>query len=544
MAAPGILYVTMQPKPGLPLEQFHEWYNNEHGPTRLRLPQIFANGLRYRAIDGQEPKFLASYDITSMPLLETETYTNLRANRSPREAETIGQVDVKRYFWDLVSAKQSPLFLPIEELTDEEAEGLVLVAAEINFKDTADAAEAEAEVRKWYEEDHVEMISKIPGWLRSRLFRTSSLETAGQPPSFLVLSEYAKENGLDGEEHKAARSTPRTKETFSKYADTPSMRRYSLFYVFGPAPRDLENLSRLEASKSAFRAGDGKTLTTNDPAPSISSYVTTKDGLSIPYLLEGNPDPRAPTVAFCNSLLTSLHMWDPFVAILRAQRPQYRLLRYDARGRHAVPQPPAPATLDMLADDLAQVLDALRIPALHALVGVSQGGATALKFALRHPARLARFVACDFNAASSAANTSAWRERIAIAEGSPGISELAAQTVARWFHPANTAAARPDLVRWMTDMVAANDVEGFRYGCQALWDYDMRGAPMRGCAVPGLLVAGEADGKGALVRAMDAFRADLGPRDGGAELAIVPDAGHLPMCENPEGFWKAIEKFL
>lgn len=557
MTSPGILYVTMQPKPGLPLEQFHEWYNNEHGPTRLRLPQIFANGLRYRAIDGQEPTFLASYDITSMPLLETETYTNLRANRSPREAETIGQVDVKRYFWDLVSAKQSPLFQPVQELTDEEAEGLVLVTAQINSKDTADAAEAEAGIRKWYEEDHVEMISKIPGWLRSRLFRTSSLEAAGQPASFLVLSEYTRENGLDGEEqHKAAIATPRTQETFSKYADAPSMRRYSLFYVFGPAPRDLHNLSRLDPPKSAFRAADGKTHTTNQPAPSISSYITTKDGLSIPYLLEGKPDPQAPTVAFCNSLLTSLHMWDPFVAILQAQRPQYRLLRYDARGRHAIPSPPTPATLDMLADDLSQVLDALRIPKLHALVGVSQGGATTLQFALTHPGRLGRFVACDFNAASSAANTSAWKERIAVAESESeseeaGIGRLATQTVARWFHPANTAApgARPDLVRWMTDMVAANDVEGFRYGCQALWDYDMRAgtrtrAQMRDCAVPGLLVAGEADGKGALVRAMDGFRAGLGPRDGGAELAVVPDAGHLPMCENPEGFWKAVETFL
>lgn len=109
--APGILYVTMQPRPGLPIEQFHEWYNNEHGPTRLRLPQIFSNGLRYRAADGKDPEFLAAYDVTSMSHLETKTYTSLRENRSPREAETIGQVEVKRYFWDLVSTKQSPLFI-------------------------------------------------------------------------------------------------------------------------------------------------------------------------------------------------------------------------------------------------------------------------------------------------------------------------------------------------------------------------------------------------------------------------------------------------
>ncbi|KAM3517540.1 hypothetical protein NHJ13051_008895, partial [Beauveria bassiana] len=49
MASPGLLYVTMQPRPGLPIAQFHEWYNNEHGPTRLSIPSIFANGFRYQS---------------------------------------------------------------------------------------------------------------------------------------------------------------------------------------------------------------------------------------------------------------------------------------------------------------------------------------------------------------------------------------------------------------------------------------------------------------------------------------------------------------
>lgn len=55
----------------------------------------------------------------------------LRANRSPREAITIGQVDVKRYFYDLVHVEESPLFMPIEKLTDDEAEGLVPCCSEV-----------------------------------------------------------------------------------------------------------------------------------------------------------------------------------------------------------------------------------------------------------------------------------------------------------------------------------------------------------------------------------------------------------------------------
>ncbi|KAI1156588.1 Alpha/Beta hydrolase protein [Nemania diffusa] len=537
MAGPGSLYVTMQPEPGLPLEQFHEWYNNEHGPTRLKLPQIFTNGLRYRAKDGQEPTFLAAYDVTVMSHLETETYTSLRDNRSQREAETIGQVDVKRYFWDRVLSQQSPLFTPIEQLTDEEAEGLELVAVQLTPKEPDNSVE---EIQKWYGEEHINLLSKVPGWLRSRLFKVSSLEK-GVPTRFLALHDYAKNHGVGGPEYQAAISTPRTKELYAKYGTMSSRRVYSLFYVFGAGSRDLHSLSRLPAAAAAFTSPDGVISTTNSPSPVIESRVAAPDGLPIPYRLEGNPDPAAPTIAFCNSLLTSLHMWDPFVAILVKQRPQYRVLRYDARGRHAAS---SPSTLPILADELATLLSALRIPRLAALVGVSMGGATTLNFALTHPSKLEKLVACDFNASSSAANTAAWKDRIAVAEadlpdGTPGIARLAGQTVERWFHPATMR--KGDTVAWIRDMVAANDVQGFRYGCQALWDYDLR-PRLGGCAVPGLFVVGEGDGKGALVKAMEGFRGLVGAE--GVELAVVPETGHLPMCEDPEGFWKAVEGFL
>lgn len=539
---PGLLYVTMQPKPGLSLDQFHEWYNNEHGPTRLRLPHIFANGLRYAATDGAQPHFLAAYDVTSMHHLDTPTYTDLRANRSPREADTIGQVDVARYFYDLVSERASPHFQPPERLSDDDAEGLVLVAVE----NTVTALEgAEQLLDKWYEEEHVPMLAKVPGWLRTRRYRTATALDKDAPLKYLILHEYARENGLGGPEHTAAMSTKWRDEIFQKVIADKHRRTYSLFYVFGPGPRDLASLARLPAEK-AFVSSDARIRTTpNEGSPVLRAYATTADGLPIPYQLEGNPDPKAPTIAFCNSLLTSLHMWDPLVEILKKARPEFRILRFDARGRHAVPEPPVPATLGMLADDLAAVLAALRIEKLHALVGVSMGGATTLKFALAHPGRLGRFVACDFNVSSSDANTQAWKDRIVVAEsagenGTPGIKKLAGLTVERWFHP-HTMTAKAATAAWMTEMVADNDVQGFRYSCQALWDYNMR-EEMKACTVPGLLVVGEGDGKGALVKAMDGFKDSVG--DKGAELKVVPDAGHLPMSESPEAFWDAVKGFL
>ncbi|GFP58462.1 3-oxoadipate enol-lactonase 2 [Trichoderma asperellum] len=536
MATPGNLYVTMQPQEGLSLDQFHEWYNNEHGPTRLRLPQIFANGLRYRAADGQQPEFLATYDVTDMAHLETETYLTLRANRSPREAATIGQVDVSRYFFDLVHVRESPLFMPVEKLTDEEAEGLVAATTEITLKDTPEAKDL---FKKWFIEEHVPMIADIPGWLRSRLFVISSLET-DQPTKFLSFHDFAKDNGLLAAVQKAATDGSWKSDNFDNSVASRNRRIYSLFYTFGPAPRDLDHLSRLPPAAS-FTSADSKTSTTASSTPVLTSYITTPDSLTIPYRLEGNPSPTAPTIAFCNSLLTSLHMWDAFVDILKLNRPDLRILRYDTRGRHSIPQPPVSATLHTLADDLLTVLDALRIPKLYALVGVSMGGATCLNFVLKCPSRLDKFIACDFNATSSAANSQAWKDRVAIAEqdSGRGIHQLAERTVARWFHPVSME--RPELVKRMTEMVAGNNVEGFKHSCTALSDYDMK-PDMPSCSVPGLFVVGEGDANGVLVKAMEGFTGLLGPN--GTELKIVPNTGHLPMSEDPDAFWEAVKGFL
>lgn len=473
---------------------------------------------------------MAVYDVTSMPLLETPTYTSLRANRSAREADTISQVAVTRLFFDLHHTKQSPLFVPIETLTDEEAHGLITVAVEMTL---TDAPGAQDEYTKWYTQEHVELLSKVPGWLRSRFFKTSSVENPSKKVLFM-LHDYQKDNGLGGPEHTASMDTPWRTQVFDKYVANKSRQTFSLFYVFGPGPRDLESLSQRSAD-AAFTSPDKATST--DPS-SISSYITASDGTTtIPYRLEGNPSPSAPTIAFSNSLLTSLAMWDPLIAILKQHRPDLRILRYDFRGRHATS---SPATLPAVTSDLLTLLDGLRITKLHVLVGVSMGGVTTLNFALTHPDRVGKFVAADFNCTSSDANTQAWKDRTALAreDNGQGIKKLADQTVERWFHPASME--KKELVSWMTDIVASNDVEGFANSNTVLWDYDLK-PTLESCKVPGLLVCGEADAKGGMVKAMNGFKDQIGK---GVELRLVKETGHLPMCENPAAFWKTIEDFL
>src|SRR3954468_13487003 len=119
MPTPGLLYVTMQPKGSLPDTQFHDWYNNEHGPLRLRLPFV-ANGFRFRATDGEQPEYVALYDITDMDELTRETYLSLRTDliKTEREKKTMAQIDVGRLLYDLVDERSSPNFRPLEDQAD------------------------------------------------------------------------------------------------------------------------------------------------------------------------------------------------------------------------------------------------------------------------------------------------------------------------------------------------------------------------------------------------------------------------------------------
>src|SRR5215213_5280300 len=81
-------------------------------------------------------------------------------------------------------------------------------------------------------------------------------------------------------------------------------------------------------------------------------------------------------------------MWD---AQVRALAPRYRCLRYDMRGHGRSPATEGPVTVEVLADDLSGLLDALGIETAH-VVGLSLGGMTAQAFGIRHPERAVSLV--------------------------------------------------------------------------------------------------------------------------------------------------------
>ncbi|KAA8570143.1 hypothetical protein EYC84_002473 [Monilinia fructicola] len=526
---PGLLYVTMQPQESLPDSQWHDWYNNEHGPLRLRLPFI-TNGFRYRATDisasnpasPSHPEWMALYDVTDMAGMNTETYLRLRGPevKTEREKETMAQIKVDRKLYDYISGREIDGYKKVEEVGYDEGNYVVAFTVEVN-------EEFDEEYNKWMEEEHLPMLAKVPGWRRSRRFVTSSILGGKEGKEYLNIHEYAPENGVSGEAFQAAISTEWSKKLLATALKSKKVRHYDLYYTFGAASRDISNFSR--SYSTSWRSIDGKTNTGSNTIAEggvIESYITTPDGVDLAYRLEGSPDPTAPLIILSNSILVTYSIWTPFIQAFLASPTgkNYRILRYNTRGRTSNPGA-QPINIDLLASDIIHILDTLRVPKAACLIGVSLGGVTVLNTALNLDERVA------LSAAEAAKSPTG--ERIVG-------SELAEITTRRWFVAANYEnEALKQRFEDVKRQVEENSFEGFQKGVKALYQYDIREDMKKPGVDKGLFVVGGSDG--VLPKTMREMAGSYGR---GVDCKVIEGAGHLPMVEKPEEFADVVATFL
>ena len=489
---------------------------------------------------------MALYDISDMDELTRETYLALRGDeiKTPREKATMAQIDVDRRLYDLVEERKASDFCPLDSLPDSAASGSILVAVTLTVQ--PDQAK-EDEVDRWYREEHTEMLSRVPGWRRSRRYVTSSIDP-NAARQYVALHEYAPKNGLGGPEHQASMNTPWRNKVMTENVIEKHRRVFQWAYTFGPAPRELSSLASKDVI-GPWSSNDKRTRTLpSTTRPAVESFITTADGARLAYRLEGNTDPNAPVIVLSNSILVDWSVWDSFVEkfLSNPKNSQYRILRYLTRGR-TKEFGEKDVNIDLLASDIIALLDALRIEKAAALIGVSLGGVTVLNTSLLYPNRVSKFIACDTNSSAPESNRKAWGDRVAMAEGDGAVSaesqepiigeSLSEATTRRWF-TAESYETQPSVPAHVKEVVRNNSLAGFRQSVQALCAYDIRDR-MASASVPGLFVAGGNDG--VLPQTMQKMAADL---KGGAELKVVEKAGHLPMAEQPEKFTEVVNGFL
>ncbi|KIV90842.1 hypothetical protein PV10_05450 [Exophiala mesophila] len=579
---PGLLFVRMNPQNDLSPAEFHDWYNNEHGPTRLRLA-CCENGFRYRALDiartpysdyrtsdtssvakqdssysSPKAEWLAIYDIDDMAALEEDSYLRLRSPpwKSAREISVMSRINVDRRLYDQVYSTEVDSYKPVDTLPEGKSRLniLIVVSRTVLSSEVSD-------LLQWYKDTRIPDLKSTPEWRRTRLWRTSIpvSETAPATTEVQIIHEFAASASSSDQaslEQKARQYTVADSDWKSSTSNTPDIRPYELHYIFGSAPRHLsatapsyEHPQEGTKTAGAQDAGNGG----GNGRSRVESYIFTADGVKIPYLLEGSTDPEAPLIVLSNSVLVDWHIWDEFVDdfLSKPSNAGYRILRYSTRGRTS-DCGTTPITVDVLASDIPALLNELRVSQAAAAIGVSLGGATVLNFALRYPDRVAAVISCDTNSSSPPGNSKLWLDRIAIAkkENATGANaqgqqepiigeELAEVTVRRWAVPESyDGGYLESKLQQVKQSVRVNSLSGFEAVVKALWEYDLR--PMMPTAtVKAIFVVGAGDGK--LPTSMKEMADSYA---GGVPLKVVEGAGHLPMVEKPLEFSSIVTEFL
>lgn len=253
------------------------------------------------------------------------------------------------------------------------------------------------------------------------------------------------------------------------------------------------------------------------------------NGIQLNYQASGPAD--APTVVMSHSLAATNAMWDPQMDVLK----DYRVIRYDMRGHGESDAPDMDYSLEMLADDLLGLMDALEIDRTH-YIGLSMGGMIGQTAALKDQDRFLSLSLCDTMSRVPPEMHSAWDERIANARAD-GMEALVEGTMARWFSE-DYMAAEPAECDKVRDMIRNTKVSGFCGCCRAIQGLDLTDK-ISAITVPTQMIVGE-DDPGTPVAAHEVMHEKIE----GSELVVIPNALHFSNVEQKDAFNNAYMTFL
>ena len=251
-------------------------------------------------------------------------------------------------------------------------------------------------------------------------------------------------------------------------------------------------------------------------------------GTELFYDLTGHED--GPLIVLSNSLGTTVEMWDGVVKILARS---FRILRYDTRGHGRSPVTTGPISIKQLADDLAALLDALKIDEAH-IGGLSLGGITAQALAIHHPHKVKSLMLMATGPFLPPAET--WNTR-AITVREHGVKAIVDTVLSRWFTPSYFA-THAHRIAYYRSLFLNNNPEGYALCCEAIRDMDLRPG-LSSISTPTLVIAGAEDPVTPVSMANDL--ADAIP---GARSAVIAQASHLLAIEQPENTAALITNFL
>ncbi len=239
-------------------------------------------------------------------------------------------------------------------------------------------------------------------------------------------------------------------------------------------------------------------------------------------------------VLFLHGLTWDHTMWDAQVAALSSE---YRCLAIDLIGHGRTPDIDRDYTFWDLAGYVARFLDEVGVPSAH-VVGLSMGGMTAMRLALRHPGRVRSLALLDTDAGAEDPAKAAGYHQLAeavIAQGWEAVTDPIATILF-----GAPYLARPEHREAIRAKFAANpreSIAGRALRCVTQRD-DIRGQ-LGQIAVPTTVIVGELD-----IATPPERSEEIAAAIPGARLVRIPGAGHMSPIEAPEAVTAALREHL
>jgi 3-oxoadipate enol-lactonase len=216
----------------------------------------------------------------------------------------------------------------------------------------------------------------------------------------------------------------------------------------------------------------------------------------------------------------------------------FRLLAPDLRGFGASGVTPGTVSMAQMADDLAALLDALRVPGPVTFCGLSMGGYVAWQFALRHRQRLAKLILCDTKAVADSSEAAAGRLKTAervVKEG----SIIAAESLLPKLFASETPSRQPQIVAATKEVMLRTHPQGIAAALRGMAERPDVTSQLKNFDLPALVICGEHDAISPPSE-MQQIAAAL-PN---ARYVEIKNAGHMSPLEDPSAVNTAIREFL
>lgn len=215
-----------------------------------------------------------------------------------------------------------------------------------------------------------------------------------------------------------------------------------------------------------------------------------------------------------------------------------RVIMPDLRGHGDSDAIPGPYTVDLLAQDCADLLDTLGINRQVVVGGMSMGGYVALAFYRMFSERVAGLILTATRAGADSQEGKANRDKAIAQAESSGAAAIAEGMLPKMFSPV-TYQEQPDLVERLRGLMASTSVEGIVGALHAMKERPDSTPAMSSINKPTLIIHGADD---QLIPPSEARL--MHESIPGSELVLIEQAGHLVNMEKPSAFNQAVRQFL